>query len=201
MYRLIAVIISYICVLTSLGQSFNFQFNSDGNFIDSLTQQNFVVVEIPNQTAEEIYNKLLVKVHSMSNEISSYGLSNDIQGINNKSISYSTTLLGVHYDHIALSLAASFTFDIKDGRIKINAPVVHRVITGNPNPNSSSVSIGGYTVPTHNSCSFKTMVDDIFKKGQVKKKRVKYYTAFNKAVNENLYEMISTLSKFDEDDW
>lgn len=182
----------FLCVITNAQTLVNFYLKPDGTF-QTNEGNSFVVIEYEGKTAQELFN--LVKANVLTLYNNPQHVLNEIEpsNITIRALSdklYSTYKLGAAF--VEYRAMYTLVFQFKDGRIRINAPLVDRQL---------DVTATAVPIPK----TFVSLIDDWFDKdGNVKKKKkdsvAKIEMMFNYPINYllgNLQQKTST----ENDDW
>lgn len=152
-----------------------FNLKSDGTF-QTDEGKTFAVVEFEGKSAQELYNMVKANVLTLYNR--PQNVLNEIEPTNItiralSDVLYSTYKLGTAF--VEYRAKYNLVFQFKDGRIRIDAPLIDRQL---------DVTATAVSIPK----TFVSLVDDWFEKdGSVKKKKqdkiVKVETIFNYPIN------------------
>lgn len=152
-----------------------FNLRPDGTF-QTDDGKNFVVVEFEGKTAQELYTMVKSNAITLYNSPKTVLSENEPVNLSILALSenlYKTYKIGGGF--VAYKANYNLVFHFKDGRIRIDAPLVHEKL---------DVSATGVPIPK----SFVSLVDDWFEKnGSVKKKKqddvLKIEEIFNYPIN------------------
>lgn len=130
-----------------------------GNFIDADNDsKDFIVVPFEGKTSEEIYRILLTNaalvVNNPEKQVS--GVEYALVKINVTQNLLTDIKMGIP---LAVNGTEYFEFQIKDGRVKVNAPYINDFC---------------HYGTTNNTCSFKKVLNGYFKNGKLKEKKSGY---------------------------
>ncbi|WP_163178451.1 hypothetical protein [Bacteroides sp. 51] len=191
-----SVVLSLFILLLSINifsqeDSIKFHFIEDGTFHNEDGKE-YIVISCNGETQSEIYNKVLLAISNL------YTASSDvINKVENEMVSINTTKLDAYYEKVmGLPLRkhfnCSFKFRVKDEYLRIDAPVIHSVITGNPNAIGSDL---------HQS-PFRRDISGYFKNGELSPKKKRLYDEINNAINKDINAIITkAFTKDDNNEW
>jgi len=190
MKKLLLLFLTSIIAISLIAQNnyADFRFIEDGSFVSKKNNTNYIVIDFPDLDRIEIYQKLLVGITDQ------YSSSSDIiNKVEDHIISVNTILVDA-YSEKALGIPLRkhihciFKFQIKDEKLRVDAPEIQQIITGLP-------------VPADDNCiRFSLESSSYFKKGILKQKKEHLYDKINSAINTAINDII-TKSFIDNDDW
>lgn len=168
-------ILLFLCVSINSQTIVKFNLKPNGTFLAD-DEKSFVVVEFNGKTAQELYSMVKSNVMTLYNSPKTVMSENEPNSLSIRALSgviHETYKLGGGF--VSYKAYYNLVFHFKDGRIKVDAPV----IDGNLNVNATGVPIPK---------TFVSLVDDWFdKKGNVKNKseknKKKIEATFNYPIN------------------
>lgn len=169
-----------------------FNLKPDGTF-QTDDEKSFAIVEFEGKTAQELFNMVKANVLTLYN--SPKTVMNEIEPSNitiraRSEKLYSTYKLGTAF--VEYRANYNLVFQFKDGRIKIDAPLVDKQL---------DVSATAVPLPK----TFISLIDDWFEKnGQIKKKKQKLVTKVEDIFNYPINYLLGNLNQVpstDNEDW
>lgn len=167
----------------------SFSFNEEGKFFTT-DNKNYTVIQKPGMKAAELYDKFMyyIKVCNFENDENIYGKKYNVKYLENEKISvvtvlvnaYDENVMGINFDK---HLTCKFMFQFRDGKIRIDAPIIKNIITDHPIKKGSEASIS--------KSSFREVIRPFYKDGEVKESKERLYKGINNAVNNELNRIIT----------
>lgn len=178
----------------SQNNSINFHFIEGGTFQAS-DGKDYSVMPCDGESQSDIYNKVLLAVTGL------YSSSKDIiTKIENEMISVNTLIFDAYSEKsmgipFRKHVNVVFKFRMKDGNLRIDAPDIQNVYTGDP------TSLKGNTEKETfmSQKSFRNETAVYFKKGELNQKRKKTYDEINEAINKPIEDIIAKAFQKDND--
>ena len=167
-------------------QTVNFGIQSDGTFKNVIDGKTFVVIERDGKSQSELYSEILIAITRLYNSPKDVisKVENEVISVNGISEDCVTQNLSMGMKNI-YSIQYILQFQFKDGKIRVEAPVVSRFFTHN-NPDVKPFS--GWL-----------NVQNIFKKGMPNPKKQNTIDDFNNTFNDIINNIISNKVSNDED--
>lgn len=157
-----------------------------GEFVDSITQKSFIVIPFDEMSAQDIYKHLMENASLVVNNPTEQVSGVEYSVIKVRAQQHLLTDV-VMMLPLSCSGTVIYEFQIKDGRVRVNAPMVE-----NPCHYGTSDKV----------CYFNSVVKGYFKKGKLKEKKA---AEFNKLINKTNYIIDVILGKQtiekSEEDW
>lgn len=184
-FLLMALMMMFV-TLSSMAQDVKFHFNSNFKFVTE-DEKEFVVIPMDGYSQDSLFRAVSSyldrKYTSKTNEITKFG---------NEQVTLNAFITDAYYEKI-MGLAfrkhmiCTYSFNFKDGKFRVNAPVVNKIITG---------------LPTELPSSFARECSDYFKNGKLNPKKVRLYNAINDRINYILNDILkSSFVKSESDEW
>ena len=174
----ILFVISIIIPLLGYSQNpIEFRLQSDGTF-RTVDGKEFIVIQKDGKSASELYNEVLQSVTLQYNSAKDVvsKVDNSVISINGIA-SDCVTLSGMLGVKILFSIQYILQFQFKDGRIRVEAPVLSRLFTNN--------------APDIKPISGWLKVQNVFKKGKPNPKKQSTIDDFEKTVNGLINRIIN----------
>ena len=190
-------ILSIVMMLAGLASCLNaqninkvsFACNEQAVFLTTEGSLPYTVIEIPGATAEELYGKVMyyLKLSNFEADDDIFGSRYRIKYLENERISIETVIKEAYYEKVMginfdKHLSCRYSLQFRDGRLRIDAPVIKSVITDDPVKKGSDESIS--------RTSFREVVRQFYKDGSVRESKQRQYNGVIDAVNKELNNII-----------
>lgn len=182
MKKLILLFVMCIVAWSVDAQIVDFNLQSNGKFINKSDKKNFVVIPFENKTSNELYNdvlKAITKIYNSPKDVISK-VDGDIISINgiSENFTYLTgkVVFGIKTT-VFFSIQYVLQFQFKDGKIRIDAPIIVRFFTDtNPDISPFSGWLSTQRIFNGENPVKKDIVND-------------FNNSMNKAINNILFEI------------
>lgn len=184
-FLFMAIMMMFI-TLSSIAQEVKFLFNSNFKFVTD-DEKEFVVIPMDGYSQDSLFRAVSSyldrKYTSKTNEITKFG---------NEQVTLSAFITDAYYEKVMglplrKHMICTYSFNFKDGKFRVNAPVVNKVITG---------------APTELPHSFAGDCSNYFKNGKLNPKKERLYNAINDRINYILNDIVkSSFAKSESDEW
>lgn len=166
----------------------DFKLQADGTFINGSDGKNFVVIPFDGKSQSELYSEMLVAITRLYNSpkdvISKVeGEIISVNGISQNCVSLKA-MMGIK---VSFSIQYILQFQFKDGKIRVDAPVIARFFSDN--------------APDISPFSGWLEAQKVFKKGEANPKKQNTVDDFNNTLNELINNIISNMGGKSEEDW
>lgn len=181
----IAIMLMFV-TLSTTAQEVKFHFNSKFKFVTD-DEKEFVVIPMDGYSQDSLFRAVSLyldrKYTSKTNEISKFG---------NEQVTLNAFITDAYYEKVMgfpfrKHMICTFSFNFKDGKFRVNAPVVNKVITG---------------APTELPHSFAGDCSDYFKNGKLNPKKERLYNEINNRINYILNDILkNSFQKPESNEW
>lgn len=166
----------------------DFRLQADGNFINEADGKNFTVIPFDGKTKENLYSEVLVAVTKLYNSPKDVISKVDGEVISVNGISQNCVVLKAMMGvKVAFSIQYVLQFQFKDGKLRVDAPVVSRFFSD--------------TAPDISPFSGWLEAQSVFKKGKANPKKQGTIDDFNNTLNGLINNIISNIGSKSEDNW
>lgn len=191
--RIFILFLALLSPIFVFGQN-SFIVQKSGDFLTE-DGKDYFVVEFEGKSQEELYKQVLVNVHKM------YVSPKDVlSSVEYESISINAITDPVYYDRVLVSafsrkLDYTITVQFKDGRLRVNAPVINACIT------KDEANVNGFSRSNHFWDVIQNSTKLFDKDGSVNKKKVDKFNAINETINGLITALVFGTNEEDDDDW
>ncbi len=188
MKKLFLFFILFLFAGISFAQDIDFRIQPDGSFLNYKDNKDYVVIEYPDKTKNELYTNILTSVTKLYNSPKDVisKVENEVISINGIS-SDCVMLSGWLGVKVYFSIQYGIKFMFKDGRMRVDAPIIIRLY----NDSDSDIKpISGWL-----------SVQGIFKKGEPNPKKQNTIDDFNNTLNNIILDIINDRNNPSNDEW
>ncbi len=183
---LLLLSISCLFINNNFAQGIDFRIQPDGSFLSKQDSKNYIVLNYPNETKNELYTRILTAVTRLYNSPTDVinKVDGEIISVNgSKRNCISIKALGLT---LLRSIDYNLKFQFKDGRIKIDAPIVGCF----NEPEDPITPVGEWND-----------INGVFKKGVANPKKQKTIDDFNDNINDIILDILDEADASKNNDW
>lgn len=189
MKKILFTILAMMCLTNIYAQqTVDFKLQPDGSFINQSDGKDFEVLTFDGKTKDELYSEVLIAVTKLYNSPKDVISKVDGELISINGISQNcVTLKAMMGVRVSFSIQYILKFQFKDGKLRVDAPVVSRFFSDG--------------APDISPFSGWLDVQNVFKKGQPNPKKQSTIDDFNNTLNDLLNNIISNMGSKSGDNW